>query len=125
MRLRGHHLICLNFFKGEGYNKEFVENIERILKEKEIKVVSGADDVCSKCPYLRDGVCNYKENAEEEIRELDELACKLLEIPPDSITSWDEIRIKLPNIMKDWKEFACKNCDWIKVCEKNGEWLRY
>uniref|UniRef100_A0A7C4WD24 DUF1284 domain-containing protein n=1 Tax=Geoglobus ahangari TaxID=113653 RepID=A0A7C4WD24_9EURY len=63
MKLRGHHLICLNFFKGEGYSKEFVENIERILKEREIEVVIGADDVCSKCPHLKSGSCNYKENS--------------------------------------------------------------
>ena len=123
MKLRGHHLICLNFFKGEGYSKEFVENIERILKEKEIEVVSGADDVCSKCPYLKDGVCNYKADAEKEIRKLDELACELLS--PGSITSWDEIRRKLPKIMKKWKELACRNCDWIEVCKTNGEWLKY
>ncbi len=123
MKLRGHHLICLNFFKGEGYSKEFIENIERILKEKEIEVVSGADDVCSKCPYLRGGFCNYKEDAEKEIRELDELACELLS--PGSITSWDEIKNKLPKIMKKWKELACRNCDWIEVCKTNGEWLKY
>ena len=90
MKLRGHHLICLNFFKGEGYSEEFVEIIKRILKEKEIEVVTGADDVCSKCPYLRGGFCDYKENAEKEIRELDKLACELLS--PGSITSWNEIR---------------------------------
>ena len=28
LRLRAHHLICLQFFKGEGYSLEFIENLE-------------------------------------------------------------------------------------------------
>ncbi len=125
MRLRGHHLICLNFFRGEGYSEEFVENIKKIIEEKEIKVIFGADDVCLKCPYLKNGICNYSENSEEEVVELDQFAYKLLNIYPSSVTTWEEIKRKLPEIMGKWKEFACKSCDWLDVCEKNGEWLRY
>jgi len=64
-----------------------------------------------------------KKIAEKEIKELDELAYKLLS--PSSVTNWDEIRRKLPKIMKTWKELACRNCDWICVCKTNEEWLKY
>ncbi len=125
MRLRGHHLICLNFFRGEGYSEEFVENIRKAISEKEIDVVFGADDICSKCPYLKGGICNYSENAEEEVTELDQFAYRILDIYPNSKTNWDEIKRKLPKIMKRWKDFACKSCDWLEVCENNEEWLKY
>lgn len=32
IRLRGHHLICLHFYRGEGYSREFVENLEDIVR---------------------------------------------------------------------------------------------
>ena len=68
MRLRAHHLICLHFFKGEGYTPEYVENLRFIVgraKARErIEVVMGADDVCKPCPFLKDGIC---EKGEEEI----------------------------------------------------------
>ena len=83
VELRGHHLICLHFFRGEGYNKDFVENLRRIIEKAEsefVRVVNGADDVCKKCPYNVNGICNYSETSEEEVRELDELALNLLSI---------------------------------------------
>ena len=125
MKLRGHHLICLNFFKGEGYSKDFINNIKKILKSDKIEVVHQADEVCAKCPYLSDGICKYKENSDEEIKKLDELAFKLLKIYPNSIIDWHTIKKKLPKMMKEWKKYACKNCDWLKICENNEEWLRY
>lgn len=124
-QLRGHHLICLNFFKGEGYSQDFVENIFRILEDDQIEVIFGADDVCSKCPYLREGVCIYKENAEENIVELDQMAYKLLDIYPGMRTDWKIIGEKIPLIMENWKKFACVTCDWKRVCEENEEWKNY
>ena len=53
LNLRGHHLICLNFFKGEGYDEVFIKNLEKILSKMEkenIKVVEDFDDVCKSCP---------------------------------------------------------------------------
>ena len=124
-RLRGHHLICLRFFKGEGYSREFSENIWRILKNDRIEVIFGADDVCIKCPHLENDVCKYSDNSEENVTELDQMAYRLLEIYPDSTVSWENIREKIPEIMKVWKEFACSDCDWKNVCESNEEWKRY
>ena len=117
-RLRGHHLICLNFFKGEGYSKDFVENLYRILEDNQISVVFGADDVCEVCPYFIDDRCCYTENSEEEITELDQFAYKILGIFPGERTSWNEIRERLKDVIDSWREFACKSCDWKEVCEK-------
>ena len=29
-QLRGHHLICLQFYRGEGYSGGFVSNLQRV-----------------------------------------------------------------------------------------------
>ncbi|AEA46222.1 DUF1284 domain-containing protein [Archaeoglobus veneficus] len=119
VRFRGHHLICLHFFKGEGYNREFVENLLRALKDAErtgVEVVDGADDVCATCPHNSSGVCAYSSTADAEIRELDKLALNLLSISPGSKVSWSEIRAKIPEIMDVWRQKACTTCDWRNVC---------
>ncbi len=121
-RLRGHHLICLNFFRGEGYSQEFVENIKKILESSSLQVVFGADDVCLKCPYLENDVCIYSEGSGEHVAELDQMAYGLLNVYPGDQTTWESVKKELPKIMKSWKGFACSECDWISVCKENEEW---
>jgi hypothetical protein len=120
LNLRGHHLICLNFFKGEGYDEVFIKNLKEILgkMEKEnIKVVEGFDDICKSCPYLKDGKCQYEEGAEEKIREQDKVALELLKIKEGEIVKWEEIKNKLLEVFSQWYERYCYDCDWLKVCE--------
>ena len=89
-KLRGHHLICLQFYRGEGYSEDFVKNLESVLekaRERGVLIVEGADDVCRSCPYLIDGKCSYKEGAEEEIRYLDMLALTLLGLSAERVVN--------------------------------------
>jgi hypothetical protein len=125
MKLRGHHLICLHFFRGKGYNEDFRENLSNLLtgiERKEIIVTTSADDVCKKCPYLKDGLCNYENNAENEIIEMDKRAITLLGIRQENV-KWREIKEKLPLIFKGWMIY-CKDCDWADDCKDNNEWRR-
>lgn len=122
LRFRGHHLICLNFFSGEGYDTSFVENLKAVLRRaenEEIEVSDGADDICGGCPYLKDYKCKYDEGADEEIREMDEMALRLLEIEQGTKIRAQEIKEKIPGIFPRWFANWCYECDWLKVCEKN------
>ncbi|MEW6418204.1 MAG: DUF1284 domain-containing protein [Nitrospirota bacterium] len=124
IKLRGHHLICLHFFKGEGYNPEFVKNLREILKRveagEELEVCPGADDVCKTCPYLKGMKCFYDKDAEAEIRAMDKRAKGLLRLKIRDRVKWQEIRERIPEIFHAWSEEYCKECDWRKVCEKTG-----
>jgi len=54
--LRGHHLICINFFSGKGYDEVFVDNLKGIMKgidTEVIRITEGPDDVCKSCPISR------------------------------------------------------------------------
>ena len=120
-KLRGHHLICLNFFEGEGYSAEFVENLKYTLEKATsngIMIVDGADDVCSSCPYLKDGKCSYEEGAEEEIQRLDRLALELLHLQPGESTEFKSIIRNLPPVLPQWQRKACLECEWRRVCEE-------
>ncbi len=124
--LRGHHLICLHFFSGEGYDALFVENLRDALKRAEcedIEIVSGADNICTKCPYLKDYKCEYDENADEEIREMDETALKLLNLTAGQKIKWQDLKNLIPAIFQEWHDRYCIDCDWKHVCEKSAKLL--
>lgn len=95
LNLRGHHLICLHFFSGEGYDTSFIKNLRDVLKraeDEEIEIISTADNICTKCPYLKDYKCIYAEKADEEIREMDETALKLLNLRVGQKIKWQDLK---------------------------------
>ncbi len=116
-KLRGHHLICLQFYKGKGYNEIFVRNLDEIMKVWEItpvEVIEGADDVCQKCPYLKENQCIYYGN--EAIEKDDKLALELLGIKPGEKVEKKLIEKKIPKIIEIWKKEICQDCEWREVC---------
>lgn len=123
--LRGHHLICLHFFKGEGYDTAFVENLKRVIdsaKRKGIRVQRGADDVCHACPHLAGGECNYRKDNDEEIEGLDALALRLLNLGAGEKADWEALEKRLPRIFPEWKSKACFKCDWLSICRSTELW---
>lgn len=114
--LRGHHLICLNFFRGEGYSKEFIENLYAVIKKEKIEIVTGADEVCRKCPYLKEGKCRSSDYTDEKIHLQDREALRLLGFKPGMTVSWKILASKLPEIIDEWKAEFCLNCGYRKVC---------
>ncbi len=115
-KLRGHHLICLQFFKGQGYNEKFIKNIQKILATIDVaEVVDGIDEICKTCPY-NVGICTYSDNSEKKVRELDKLALNLLGLKIGSKVRWKDLKVRIPQIIIEWRAFACKNCNWKVVC---------
>ncbi len=87
-KLRGHHLICLNFFRGEGYSEDFIRNIYSVIAKEMIEIVNGPDDVCIMCPYLKDEMCNNPEYSDEMILLQDREALRLLGFKPGMGVDW-------------------------------------
>jgi uncharacterized protein len=123
IKLRGHHLICLHFFMGEGYAPEFVDNLRAILARakagEEVWVVDGPDDVCRMCPYLKGRKCDYGKGADAGIREMDITALTLLGLKNRDKVNWSDIGKEIPAIFRVWSEKYCKDCDWREACEKD------
>jgi len=115
-KLRGHHLICLNFFKGEGYSENFIKNIHEIIKKEKLEIVHGPDDVCAKCPYLKDEKCASSEYTDEMIMSQDREALRLLGFRPGMTIDWKMIAARLPGILKEWKAQFCGGCGYKVVC---------
>jgi len=115
-KLRGHHLICLNFFRGEGYSEDFIKNIYSVIRKEKVEVVAGQDDVCDRCPYLKGNKCASNEYTDEKILQQDREALRLLRFKPGEIVYWKIISAKLPGIMDEWKALFCQDCGYLKVC---------
>ena len=119
VELRGHHLLCLHFFSGEGYSADFVANLRRVVASAEdsgVVVVEEADSVCVRCPELVGSACR----SEDEVSRLDELALRLLAVEPGEVVVWAEIRDRLPDVLEAWYAGACDGCDWLSVCSHAG-----
>ncbi len=129
INLRGHHLVCLHFFEGEGYAPEYRENIREILRRAEagenMEVASGADDVCRICPNLKGEICLHTEDAEAGIKAMDMAALILLGLRNGEHVLWFNIQKKLPDIFPEWSRKYCKICAWRSVCEKQEKFLRF
>ncbi len=117
--LRGHHLICLNFYQGEGYSSAFIKNLNRILKKlkkAEGLVIEGPDEVCSSCPHLKEAECCFQPNSNEVIEYLDKLALRLLNLKAGDAFIFKKIKSQLPRLIEEWERKACLDCNWRYVC---------
>lgn len=123
-RLRGHHLLCLHFFVGQGYSPAFVERLEALLRaaaEGEVEVCPGADDLCSACPSLDGERCSHAESADAEVRAMDRRALELLGLAPGRRVEWSEVKRQLPALFSRWHSEFCTGCDWLPACNESRE----
>lgn len=120
-RLRGHHLMCLQWYRGEGYSPGFVHNLEAVLDrcgKAETLVVHGADDVCAACPDLSEGSCGHAEGMDAEVSRLDDLALELLGLSEGDAVDFGQVREMLGASLPVWREQACGGCEWRVVCAR-------
>lgn len=122
IRIRAHHLLCMQGFQGLGYNKEFALNMSQIIEKtlqnpfSLIKVIIGADAICECCPHDLDGKCNLKSTSDNDIRQLDSSILQYLDINEGSILHSSRIlritqSLSIENVKK-----ICGNCFWRENC---------
>lgn len=125
--LRGHHLVCLHFFDGEGYDEAFIKNLKNLLsrvEEEKITISFGADDVCRSCPSLKENRCLYSKNSDEEIMGMDTKALSLLALSHGDKVEWSALKEKIRKLFPEWFSLYCKECDWRNACEKNASFQK-
>lgn len=133
VRLRGHNFICLQFFHGEGYSAEFVDNLAHVVGRATTEpalIVAGVDNVCAACPELGpDNRCaSESAGGEEEIVRIDELALGVLGAAVGDRLSLAQARSRLEADaigVGSWRAGACDGCTWESACESGwGAMLR-
>lgn len=121
LKIRPHHLICMQAYMGKGYSREFEENmsfvVESLEKNKKqiIKVIERNDDICSKCPNSISGI---KCISNDKVLSIDNKVLKELDLEPGEytyISLLDRVKEKMnKNVFKN----ICSECDWyeLEIC---------
>jgi hypothetical protein len=134
VRLRGHTLLCLQGFRGEGYSPGFIDNLAAIHRsltehpEQVIEVVDAPDTVCGACPHRIASGCSLKgEDSEEGMKEQDRHVLSLLGLKAGSLVRWSEVLDRIrASIRGDSLPNICGQCRWLPLgyCREGIEKLR-
>lgn len=134
LRLRGHTLLCLQGFRGEGYSSLFVENLAAIHRrlheypEQPIEVIDTPDAVCAACPHRALSGCTLNhEHSEVDMQAQDRDVLARLGLTPGAVLSWRQVldRIRI-NLTSDSLFSICGQCRWLPLgyCREGIERLR-
>jgi uncharacterized protein len=122
IRIRAHHLLCMQGFQGYGYNKDFTVNLAKITEKFQtnpstfLEIVNAPDSICEHCPHYSKGACNMDASSERRIRVMDNLLLQNLEIREGSVISWAEIKSSTFNLNKQTIKEICGSCFWRSKC---------
>ena len=134
LTVRGHTLLCLQGFRGEGYSPDFVENLSAIHRlltafpEKPVEVVQAPDSICASCPNLKSDGCHLKgPGSEAEMMAQDKEVMGRLDIPEGAVLPWQDILHRISgNIQGGDLAGICGGCQWLPsgYCKKGIEALK-
>ena len=117
--IRPHHGLCTAFFIGKGYDTVFVDNMAMIIdilesKDPTVKLVSGTDIICQKCPDNTGGKCSGTKADIFDSRVLD-----ILGIQKDTELKWNVFRDMVRHRIIESGRLAevCADCQWFSICE--------
>ena len=125
IRLRAHHLLCIQKFVGEGYDGVFTQNLAKIVTylrahpETEITVIEGCDEVCKSCPNNVGETCTDG----EKITELDGGVLDTCKLICGERDTWKNLSNRARELIfkTDKFEKICGACQWYNLCKNKAE----
>ena len=121
IRLRPHHLLCLQTYAGKGYTPAFTANYDliaaRLSSGEDIEIVEGPDDICT--PLLnepdphcwRDSVTQRDQQAAADLQPL---------LTANTGTKLTLTAALLEKMRKSFREGTlrptCTGCEWSDLC---------
>ncbi len=121
IRIRAHHLLCLLGFRGWGYSKQFVDNMQRIAQKfydpaTLLEVVVGCDAICDFCPYNKAGECCRGEGSSQKVDQQDLEVMAKLGLKPETRLSSDEARARIKESFSVQDlSCICGDCEWLNL----------
>lgn len=120
-KVRPHHGLCAEFFRGEGYDGDFVKNMSEtlsVLNENDpiITIAEGADLICAKCPHNGENGCETA----EKVSRYDGAVLKICGLSAGDLLSWQDFRdtVRKKIISENRLGEVCADCCWYGICSK-------
>jgi len=123
LKLRPHHLLCVQAYIGKGYSQEFVKNMNQVVKQlqedphQKIQLVDDLDRICSQCPNK---IGNMECVSNQKVKALDQKTLVTLGIIPKEYT-YDFLLQRLQEkLNKETFKHICSECEWYSshICSQ-------
>jgi hypothetical protein len=123
LKIRAHHLCCIQGFQGYGYSSAFVDNMQAVISDlkafpsKPLKLVSTCDAICASCPSKKE-CATQKSVFSRRIRSMDTAVMKKLRIKEGAIMEADEAFKLVNSKLNDASDIndVCGACKWRQKC---------
>ena len=117
-KIRPHHGMCIAFFKGKGYSEEFTahmkETIQNLQSNPMVCLTANTDEVCSKCPFNIEGICE----AADKVAEYDKEVLKRCGFSDGTVLPYLDFKKAIYEkiLLVGKREEICGNCQWNELC---------
>jgi len=119
IRIRAHHLLCLQGFQGYGYDQEFTIWMGKIIQtlksdpSTKIEIVNDADDICTNCPNLIEKQCVDH----LKINKMDANVIGAISLEENQIlTIKTALQIINMELNSEAIKSVCEGCVWMDKC---------
>ncbi len=123
LKIRAHHLCCIQGFQGYGYSPVFVANLRAVISEmrafpsRPLELVSECDVICASCPSKRECAAQ-KSDTSRKIRNMDLVVMEKLNIKEGTIIEADEAFRLISSQLANSSDIEdiCGTCKWRQKC---------
>ena len=122
MKLRAHHLLCIQKFTGHGYDAKFTAHMTAVcdalrqLPESPVLLIDRCDTLCTACPHRVGDLCD----SAEKVSALDAAVCRVCGLQTDTVYSWAQLREISRTAVLQTEQFhaICGCCQWYALCKQ-------
>ncbi len=119
IRIRPHHVLCIQNFTGKGYDKDFTNNMKNVITmlnnnpDTLIRLFPEEDCLCAECPHNFGG-CHKK----EQVRIIDKKMLDSCGYKSGEVVSWNDVTLKVKSaVFKAGRlREICGSCQWADIC---------
>lgn len=120
--IRPHHGLCVGFYTGSGYSKDFTNNMEHIIKclskNPMITLVTHSDIICEYCPHKDFNSCDTP----SKVMSYDLSVLKMCNLKENDSILWNDFRnLVKTNILENGSfDSVCSDCQWSYICHQTA-----